>query len=122
MDNASEKTSAHATVVGEVPVAMKVCIVHSDVAGYKFNIYVHAGVCTKACVHGVCTAPDTCSCDAGWEGDSCDEGIISITVISYLCTLKFSLCSSVQLLSMYSGYLHFSWDLYLSRRMGRSTV
>ena len=28
-------------------------------------------VCSPACDHGNCTAPDTCACEAGWEGPAC---------------------------------------------------
>ena len=29
----------------------------------------------EGCVHGVCKAPDTCACEIGWEGISCDTCI-----------------------------------------------
>ena len=30
-------------------------------------------VCSK-CLHGVCTSPDSCTCEPGYTGDLCDIG------------------------------------------------
>ena len=40
--------------------------------------------CTNLCVHGRCVAPDTCECNSGWAGASCEEG--------KLVTLNFEVC------------------------------
>ena len=29
-------------------------------------------ICHEPCVNGLCTAPDTCSCDLGWAGATCE--------------------------------------------------
>lgn len=31
-------------------------------------------ICKNACVNGACTQPDTCSCNAGFYGQTCDRG------------------------------------------------
>lgn len=58
MDNALEKISAHATLVGEVPAVIKVCIyiVHSDAASSILDInyvqeYVPKLVCKECAQH-----------------------------------------------------------------------
>ena len=30
--------------------------------------------CANLCVHGRCVAPDTCECNSGWGGASCEDG------------------------------------------------
>ena len=54
----------------------------------------HLAVCSNVCEHGSCTGPDTCTCEHGWMGDLCDEGIyislLCINLIDYLAsTLNF---------------------------------
>ena len=30
-------------------------------------------VCNLTCIHGACTKPYECSCEAGWNGTACDQ-------------------------------------------------
>ena len=32
--------------------------------------------CPQGCQYGDCTAPNTCTCQSGWTGDSCNIGKI----------------------------------------------
>ena len=44
-------------------------------SGYTGNGVDCLPVCDPAChsVHGICTAPDSCSCGAGWDGPTCTQ-------------------------------------------------
>jgi hypothetical protein len=49
-----------------------------------FSIF--TAICNQSCVHGACTQPYVCNCQAGWIGASCDEGkfkLYKITNESY---------------------------------------
>ena len=39
--------------------------------------------CHQGCQYGDCTAPNTCTCQSGWTGDSCNIGKISFNYIMY---------------------------------------
>ena len=39
--------------------------------------------CSQGCQFGDCTAPNTCTCQSGWTGDSCNIGMISFNYIDY---------------------------------------
>ena len=45
-----------------------------------------APICDPACVNGTCTAPDTCTCDTGWEGALCDAAICATACVNGACT------------------------------------
>ena len=41
----------------------------------KVNISVlNLPTCSQVCVHGTCGTPNTCVCESGWSGNSCDTG------------------------------------------------
>jgi hypothetical protein len=35
--------------------------------------------CAQGCIHGVCTSPNTCTCDSGWTGVNCNSDINECT-------------------------------------------
>ena len=39
--------------------------------------------CPQGCQYGDCTAVNTCTCQSGWTGDSCNTGMISFSYIDY---------------------------------------
>ena len=39
-----------------------------------FHNYLPAAVCTPTCLHGTCTSPGVCTCNAGWTGGACSVG------------------------------------------------
>ena len=43
---------------------------------FQFNFYsfFFIAICNQTCVHGACTQPYVCSCLAGWNGTSCNQG------------------------------------------------
>ncbi|HOI09178.1 MAG TPA: calcium-binding EGF-like domain-containing protein, partial [Myxococcota bacterium] len=43
-------------------------------------------ICTSACVNGTCTAPDTCTCTAGWDGATCADPICTSACVNGTCT------------------------------------
>ena len=38
-------------------------------------ILILAAICSPQCVHGSCTSPNTCSCNSGWTGSTCNKGL-----------------------------------------------
>lgn len=42
----------------------------------NLNISV-AAICNQTCVHGVCANPYKCTCQAGWNGTYCTDGMYS---------------------------------------------
>ena len=46
-----------------------------------------AVVCTSECINGECTDRDTCTCNDGWTGETCDKeqqgklGIFTIYIL-----------------------------------------
>ena len=42
-------------------------------------------ICSSECLMGDCTEPDTCVCDPGWTGQTCNtgEGYCMILYINY---------------------------------------
>ena len=47
-----------------------------------------AVVCTSECINGECTDRDTCTCNEGWTGQTCDkeqQGKLGIYTISHFC-------------------------------------
>ncbi|XP_028297218.1 multiple epidermal growth factor-like domains protein 10 [Gouania willdenowi] len=41
--------------------------------GFYENGEICAPHCTESCVHGRCTAPNTCQCEPGWGGNNCSS-------------------------------------------------
>ena len=39
-----------------------------------FSLAIYTAICLNGCLHGNCTAPDNCTCELGWSGDSCSIG------------------------------------------------
>ena len=36
--------------------------------------HMHTAICHSGCLHGNCIGPDSCTCDSGWTGDTCNTG------------------------------------------------
>ena len=36
--------------------------------------YISIAICSSGCLMGDCTEPDTCVCDPGWTGQTCNTG------------------------------------------------
>ena len=77
-----------------VQYAALVTVVHLQIVGVSMLMYVYSyimqsviiAICTKACENGgTCTAPDNCSCVAGWTGPQCTNGINVWFTICYIC-------------------------------------
>ena len=42
----------------------------------KSSIYVITlALCNPNCLHGSCVAPDSCICELGWTGGTCNQGM-----------------------------------------------
>ena len=55
--------------------------------------------CSPGCMNGgTCVAPDDCECVEGWEGQHCQEGIVSV-----LCITMFSNNSLIAQCDRYCG-------------------
>lgn len=77
MADALDMTTAAAMMGGEDKHVTKVTLGH--VASYWNELLLHpSGLCAEACLHGDCTGPNTCTCDDGWEGERCDQGMASM--------------------------------------------
>ena len=46
-----------------------------------FISFHHIAYCPQGCQYGDCTAPNTCTCQSGWTGDSCNIGKINFKYI-----------------------------------------
>ena len=52
---------------------------------YIITLYAMSVICDPGCENGGnCSAPDECSCPAGWSGDTCAQGKINTTYIGTL--------------------------------------
>ena len=49
----------------------------------NFHNYLSTAVCTPSCLHGTCTSPGVCTCNAGWTGDACSVGNKNIHDYNY---------------------------------------
>ena len=66
--------------------------------GQSSSPFCTTAICSPSCQNGgVCTAPDTCSCTAGWTGSLCDEGETAYTLQCHsdsseiLCLIPYSM-------------------------------
>lgn len=60
--------------VNKTQILPKSRIVKECCKGYGLNLKGDQciAVCTNKCINGVCVAPDTCQCEPGYGGPSCD--------------------------------------------------
>ena len=61
--------NVYVLMAGLVMHVMKVCINCIMVMSYIF-----IAICSSGCLMGDCTEPDTCVCDPGWTGQTCNTG------------------------------------------------
>ncbi len=40
----------------------------------EYAIIFSVAICSPECVNGDCVSPNTCDCDVGWTGSTCNEG------------------------------------------------
>ncbi|KAG8011001.1 Multiple epidermal growth factor-like domains protein 10 [Nibea albiflora] len=50
--------------------------------GFYENGEICAPHCAESCVHGRCTAPNTCQCEPGWGGSNCSSGTYGVNCSS----------------------------------------
>lgn len=66
---------AHVTTDGKGTYAKDVLMLSQSVINVEFNnLLLFLAICNPSCVHGTCSAPDTCVCDRMWEGTLCEDG------------------------------------------------
>ena len=54
---------------------------------YNFYLITLAN-CSQGCQYGDCTAPNTCTCQSGWTGNSCNIGkILNVMLYRTLTTV-----------------------------------
>lgn len=63
-------------------------------------------VCSLGCVHGVCTAPDSCTCETGWTGNICDACLqdTSPCALHALCVPTTETAGPVTVCECVTGY------------------
>ena len=78
-------------------------------------------ICDPPCINGDCIAPDTCQCQPGYTGTTCNTGIIMITLFLLLKKQQheqphqqlqqqdpaFTLCKWVGWVQYENGRVHF---------------
>ena len=69
------------------------------VSGSKniYNVAIFSlAVCQKGCHNGECINPDNCSCRAGWTGDTCSEGAVSILMLYFPYCTHYSALDNIE--------------------------
>ena len=65
--------AVHALLAGEVPLVVQV----QNIKHFNFNeiksLDTSLAICEQGCVNGMCSAPNKCTCTAGWIGSSCNQ-------------------------------------------------
>ena len=62
--------NVYALLAGLVKYVMKVHV-HEYI---HYNYCITIAICSSECLMGNCTEPDTCTCDPGWTGQTCNTG------------------------------------------------
>ena len=58
--------------------------IERDCESIFYNCYlIILAHCLQGCQYGDCTAPNNCTCQSGWTGDSCNTGMMSFNYIDY---------------------------------------
>ena len=53
------------------PVLLLCWIFYHNFSRFSFQVGNCSPVCSTLCVHGACVSPETCACEAGFSGGSC---------------------------------------------------
>ena len=58
--------------------------IHNQYSIINYYLISLKAYCPQGCQYGDCTAPNTCTCQSGWTGDSCNIGKITLIIIIML--------------------------------------
>ncbi len=63
-----------------------------------FELFIFSAICKPGCQHGGVCVNGNCSCQLGWTGKHCQEGIVLHICSMY--SLIFTICTTVNIASV----------------------
>jgi hypothetical protein len=69
----------------------------------------YLAACDAACLYGECTAPQTCTCYAGWEGRQCSLPKCDITCVHGSC-VRSSVFNTTSMVFKHSCQCDDGWE------------